>query len=91
MNLQSVSPYDKILIMKRLAIIGREVEASLLEMVKTFPAVAIMGPRQCGKTTLAKSIFPDLPYVSLEDPDVRRAALDDPRYFLGQWFESGKV
>ena len=71
--------------MKRLAIVGREVEASLLEMVKTFPAVAIMGPRQCGKTTLAKSIFPDLPYVSLEDPDVRRAALDDPRYFLGQY------
>ena len=71
--------------MEQFTIVSRDVEASLLEMSKTFPAVAIMGPRQCGKTTLAKSLFPSLPYVSLEDPDVRRAAIDDPRYFLGRY------
>ncbi|MBP5321383.1 MAG: ATP-binding protein [Kiritimatiellae bacterium] len=63
----------------------REVEALLGEMCATFPAIAIMGPRQCGKTTLAKAFFSDLPYVSLEDPDVRKAATNDPRYFLGQY------
>lgn len=44
-----------------------------------------MEPRQCGKTTLAKALFPDLPYVTLEDPDVRGSALSDPRYFLAQY------
>lgn len=65
--------------------IRREIEIPLKEIAATFPAVAIMGPRQCGKTTLAKAIFPDLPYVTLEDPDVRRSALSDPRYFLSQY------
>ena len=54
-------------------------------MAQSFPAIALMGPRQCGKTTLAKSIFPDLPYVTLEDPDIRLAATNDPRYFLEQY------
>lgn len=44
-----------------------------------------MGPRQCGKTTLAKAVFQKLPYVTLEDPDIRRTAIDDPRFFLGQY------
>jgi hypothetical protein len=65
--------------------IRREIEIPLKEIASTFPAVAIMGPRQCGKTTLAKALFPDLPYVTLEDPDVRRSALSDPRYFLAQY------
>jgi len=65
--------------------IKREITDLLLEMGKTFPAIALMGPRQCGKTTLAKAVFPHLPYVTLEDPDVRMAASNDPRYFLGQY------
>lgn len=65
--------------------IKREITDLLLEMGKTFPAIAIMGPRQCGKTTLAKAVFPHLPYVTLEDPDVRKSASNDPRYFLGQY------
>ena len=65
--------------------IKRDISELLLEMSRTFPAVALMGPRQCGKTTLAKAVFPHLPYVSLEDPDVRSAALNDPRYFLGRY------
>lgn len=65
--------------------VRREIGSLLKEMTTTFPAVAIMGPRQCGKTTLAMAFFPQLPYVSLEDPDVRRAAIGDPRYFLSQY------
>lgn len=65
--------------------VKREIERLVLETASTFPAVAVMGPRQCGKTTLAKACFPRLPYVTLEDPDVRRAASSDPRYFLGRY------
>lgn len=65
--------------------IKREITQLLVEMASSFPAVAVMGPRQCGKTTLAKAVFPNLPYVTLEDPDVRNAARNDPRYFLGQY------
>jgi predicted AAA+ superfamily ATPase len=54
-----------------------------------FPVVTITGPRQSGKTTLAKVIFADKPYLSLEDPDVRRLALDDPRSFLGRLPDGG--
>jgi predicted AAA+ superfamily ATPase len=46
------------------------------------PVVTLTGPRQSGKTTLVRAAFPDLAYVSLEDPDVRARALEDPRGFL---------
>ena len=65
--------------------IKREISSVLQEMACSFPAIALMGPRQCGKTTLAKAIFSNLPYVTLEDPDVKNAALSDPRYFLGKY------
>lgn len=52
------------------------------ERLKGFPVVVISGPRQSGKTTLARLIAPDLPYFSLEDPDTRAFATDDPRGFL---------
>ncbi|MDA3832803.1 MAG: ATP-binding protein [Spirochaetales bacterium] len=51
--------------------------------------VTITGPRQSGKTTLARVIFADKPYVSLEDPDVRQAALEDPRSFLDRFPDGG--
>ena len=51
-------------------------------MAKGFPIVAITGPRQSGKTTLARLTFPQKPYLSLEDPDVRAAAESDPRGLL---------
>jgi uncharacterized protein len=56
----------------------------LIEAAREYPAVVLFGPRQSGKTTLAKTTFPHLPWISLEDPDVRQAALADPRAFLGQ-------
>src|SRR6218665_1498481 len=58
-------------------------EVSIL--AKQFKAIAIVGPRQSGKTTLARSIFNDKPYVSLENPDIRHFALTDPRGFLEQY------
>ncbi len=50
-----------------------------------FKSVAIVGPRQSGKTTLAKYIFKTKPYVSLENPDTRQFASTDPRGFLAQY------
>ncbi|MCZ4222850.1 ATP-binding protein [Pedobacter sp. SJ11] len=53
-------------------------------------AVAVIGPRQSGKTTLTKNVFPNKPYVSLENPDTRLFANDDPRGFLSQ-FPNGAI
>ena len=47
-----------------------------------YPVVTITGPRQSGKTTLAKAVFPDAEYVNLEIPDVREEALRDARGFM---------
>lgn len=60
----------------------REAENTLKKLAQQFRAVALVGPRQCGKSTLAKAVFPDRPYVSLENPEVRQRALDDPKGFL---------
>ena len=64
--------------------IPRDADIPLRQILKGFPVVTVTGPRQSGKTTLARAIFTDKPYVSVEDPDVRRMALDDPRAFLGR-------
>lgn len=65
--------------------IPRDAAATVLELARGFPIVAVTGPRQSGKTTLARSVFSDKPYVSLEDPDVRELAVDDPRAFLSRY------
>jgi len=52
-----------------------------------YPIVTITGPRQSGKTTLCRMTFPDLPYVSLEAPDHRHRAVEDPRGFLADYPE----
>lgn len=62
----------------------------LVELARYYPIVAITGPRQAGKTTLARAVFADKPYASLEDPDVRALATGDPRGFLSQ-FPDGAV
>ena len=63
----------------------RSLEGPLKSRARHFPVLVVTGPRQSGKTTLCRAAFPELPYVSLELPDVRRRALDDPRGFLRQY------
>ena len=67
--------------------ITREIEPIFKKMASQFKAVAITGPRQSGKTTLAKMVFPDKAYISLEAPDELRRATDDPRLFLSRFPE----
>ncbi len=70
--------------------IPRHAAKTLLRASADYPVVVVTGPRQSGKTTLCRATLPDAPYASLEDPDVRRFALDDPRGFLAQ-FPSGAI
>lgn len=65
--------------------VPRTVQAKLVELAKQYPVVTITGPRQAGKTTLCKMIFPGMPYVSLENPDYRAIAEEDPRAFFKRW------
>jgi len=70
--------------------ITRNAKNTALRLALGFPILAITGPRQAGKTTLARSVFPDRAYVSLEDPDQREQAQADPRGFLAR-FPDGAV
>ena len=63
----------------------RHLETHLAELIKSFPALWLSGPRQSGKTTLIQKTFPDYQYVSLEDLDQRHFAIEDPRGFLRQY------
>ncbi len=65
--------------------IERTLQTRLLEFVKKYPIVTLTGPRQSGKSTLLRHSFPDYKYVSLEDPDIRLFATDDPRGFLATY------
>ncbi len=57
----------------------------IIELATQFKAVAIIGPRQSGKTTLARACFPQKPYVSLENPEMRAFAIEDPKGFLNTY------
>jgi predicted AAA+ superfamily ATPase len=70
--------------------IKRDITALLTIYAQTFRSVLIVGPRQSGKTTLARYTFPDKPYVSLENPDERELAFQDPRAFLNR-FPNGAI
>lgn len=70
--------------------IPRHIQPLLKRQASQYPAVTVIGPRQSGKTTLTRTSFPDKPYVSLEDPDVRRFAQEDPRGFLAG-YSSGAI
>lgn len=65
--------------------IKRESEAIVKKLARGYPVLIITGPRQSGKTTLAKSAFPQKKYVSLENLDTRRSATEDPRLFLDRY------
>ena len=63
----------------------REAERTVRKLSKGYPVIAITGPRQSGKTTLARYVFNKKPYVSLENPDIRELAQGDPRGFLEKY------
>lgn len=65
--------------------IQRTAENTIRNLAQGFKGITITGPRQSGKTTLARSIFDGYTYVSLEDLDSRQFAQDDPRGFLKQY------
>ena len=62
--------------------IKRQASQLLGQMAKGFPVVALTGPRQSGKTTLARQTFPDKPYFSFEDLEIRQRVMADPRQFF---------
>ena len=65
----------------------REIISSINLLVDKYPIIAVTGPRQSGKTTLLKYMFPEYRYVSLENPDVRSFAATDPNGFLKEYSE----
>ena len=65
--------------------IARHLRSALRAAARDAPVVTLTGPRQSGKTTLARTAFPRHDYASLEDPDLRTFALEDPRGFLDQY------
>lgn len=67
--------------------INRELGQTLLEASSYFPVLCVTGPRQSGKSTLVNHLFPPYRQFSLEDLDVRAAAMSDPRGFLDQTSE----
>jgi predicted AAA+ superfamily ATPase len=71
--------------------IPRTATALLDEIHSGYPVITLTGPRQSGKTTLARAAFPGKPYVSLETPDEREFAASDPRGFLARWKEGAII
>ena len=63
-------------------IIQRDITQEVIDLAKQYPVITITGPRQSGKTTLAKQVFPRIPYYSLENIATRERALSDPIGFL---------
>lgn len=70
--------------------IPRTLGARLDQLARQFPIISLTGPRQSGKTTLCRQVFADTAYVSLERPDHRAFAKDDPKGFLDT-YPSGLV
>jgi predicted AAA+ superfamily ATPase len=69
--------------------IHRHLTTKLLQVTSQYPVVSLTGPRQSGKTTLVRNVFDKYGYISLESPDHRDFAKNDPRGFLSQF--SGPV
>ena len=62
--------------------IHRKIESEIRELLKFYPVITIVGPRQSGKTTLCQKLFHEYTYVNMEDADMREIAMNDPKQFL---------
>lgn len=71
--------------------INRSILPNIKTLFEKWPVITVTGPRQSGKTTLCRSAFADLDYVSLEDPDQRAYATEDPRGFLAEHSQGGVI
>lgn len=69
----------------------RDIEKKLQSLAKTFPVVSLLGPRQSGKTTLVKNVFPNHTYTNLENINQRELAQKDPLFFLKSYKKSGGI
>lgn len=67
--------------------IHREIENEVIKMVSGLPVITITGPRQSGKTTMIKHLFPNKKYMSLENPDNYEIAKTDPLSFLNKYLD----
>lgn len=65
-------------------LINRDLESTIKEVYNHFPVITLTGPRQSGKTTLCRMVFPDMPYVNLEDLSTLAEVQADPKGFLGK-------
>ena len=68
--------------MHHMYMIGRLIAPSIQRAMETYPSVTLFGPRQCGKTTLARSMFPGFSYANLEEFRARELASSDPDEFF---------
>jgi len=71
--------------------IPRTAETTLRELAKGYPVLALTGPRQSGKTTLARAVFSSHPYVTLENPLQREFAHSDPQGFLNKYADGAII
>ena len=71
--------------------IQRDLAQELLAAASQAPAVTLTGPRQSGKTTLCRALFPNHAYRTLEAPDTRVFAREDPRAFLAELLDGAII
>jgi predicted AAA+ superfamily ATPase len=71
--------------------LSRQLATDIQHAATQYPVVTVLGPRQSGKSTLVQHTFPNRRYLSLEDPDIRQLALNDPRAFLADLPEGGII
>lgn len=71
------------------SLVARDIEPFLRRCASTFPAIALVGPRQSGKSSLARRVFPKHQLAVLESPDTARFAREDPRGFLARVARGG--
>ena len=69
-------------------LIQREIKKYALQMAKEYPVLTIIGPRQSGKTTLARMLFPEHSYVNFEEPEIRELAKKYPRDFFNSYLSN---